>query len=98
VSDLSERRAVHYLSVQLIGTKSNRDGLGAVVRVKAGGKTYVKRHDGQSGYLSQSAGPLYFGLGEATAIDSIHIRWPSGRSQTLSGPIEANRVLKIREE
>jgi hypothetical protein len=72
LSDLSDRlKTLHYLKVQLRGTQSNRDGLGALVRVHAGDQTYTKVHDGQSGYLAQSLIPLYFGLGAAAAVDSI---------------------------
>jgi cytochrome oxidase Cu insertion factor (SCO1/SenC/PrrC family) len=98
VSDLSTRRTVNQLSIRLIGTKSNRDGLGAVVQVRAGTRTYTQRNDGRSGYLSQSAMPLYFGLDDATRVDEIVVRWPSGATQTIAGPLEANRTLDIREE
>jgi hypothetical protein len=57
----------------------------------------VKVHDGQSGYLSQSIYPLYFGLGEAKAVDQIEVVWPSGQRQVLAGPIPANQLLKIKE-
>ena len=63
VSNLSERQPIHWLKVKLTGTASNRDGLGATVRVIAGGRTLTKYNDGKSGYLSQSSLPLYFGLG-----------------------------------
>ncbi len=59
----ARRRGVRYLEVKLTGTTSNRDGLGAVVKVTAGGTTYTKVMDGNSGYLSHSLYPLYFGLG-----------------------------------
>ncbi len=67
VSNLTEKTRVHYLAVKLIGTTSNRDGLGAVVKVTAGGMTYTKVIDGNSGYLSHSLYPLYFGLGSPQA-------------------------------
>ena len=72
-------------------------GLGAVVTVLAGGGSCRKVNDGKSGYLSQSAGPLYFGLGFAPKVDAIEVRWPSGRSQRLDGPIGVNRGLVVRE-
>ena len=67
VSNLSEKTQVHYVEVKLTGTTSNRDGLGAIVKVTAGGTTYTKVLDGNSGYLSHSVYPLYFGLGAAAA-------------------------------
>lgn len=53
----------------LEGTGSNRNGLGATVRVRAGGQTYTKYNDGKSGYLAQSVLLLYFGLGDAEKVD-----------------------------
>jgi hypothetical protein len=97
VSNLSEKRPIHWLKVKLSGIQSNRDGLGAKVVLKAGGSTYTKVHDGQSGYLSQSQIPLYFGLNEATQVDEIVVRWPSGKKQVVAGPIESNRLIGITE-
>lgn len=98
LSDLSQRRAeLRYLEVILVGKASNRDGLGAVVEVKAGDQVYTQVQDGQSGYLSQSAGGLYFGLGMATAVDRLTVRWPSGQVQTLDGPIPTNQRLTAEE-
>ena len=54
VSDLAARRKIHFLKVRLIGTASNRDGLGATVRVVAGGRTYTHYRDGKSGYLRKA--------------------------------------------
>ena len=98
ISNLSERRQIHWLKIKLIGTVSNRDGLGATVRLTAGDRTYMKYHDGKSGYLSQSSLPLYFGLGEATQVDRIEVDWPSGIKQVVPGPIRANDLLPITEK
>jgi hypothetical protein len=98
VSNLTERTRVRFLKVRLQGTASNRDGLGARVQVRAGGRTYTRVHDGQSGYLSQSRDLLYFGLGGAERVDRIDVRWPSGRTQTLTEGIGVDRLLEIREE
>ena len=98
VSNLSERREVRFLEVTLRGTASNRNGLGAVVRVTAGGRTYTKLNDGKSGYLSQSLAPLYFGLGDSGEVDGIEVAWPSGRTQTVAGPIAANSRIEVTEE
>ena len=87
LSNLSETRALHWLSVRLQGTKSNRQGLGAVVTVTLpDGRTMVRRADGQSGYLSHSDLPLYFGLDAADAATAISVRWPSGVVQRVDGP------------
>ncbi len=97
VSNLSERRRIHWLKVKLVGTASNRDGLGATVRVTAGGRTLMKYHDGKSGYLSQSSLPLYFGLGDAQKVDRVEVDWPSGRKQVVTRNLRANEVLQITE-
>jgi hypothetical protein len=97
VSDLAERRTVHWLKIRLVGTKSNRDGLGALVRVHAGGRVQTRAHDGKSGYLSQSAMPLYVGLGEAKAIERIEVLWPSGTRQVLEKDLPVDALLEIRE-
>ena len=102
ISNLSDKKQIHYLKIKLIGTVSNRDGLGATVKVHVarpdGPKIYTRYHDGKSGYLSQSSIPLYFGLGDATQIDRIDVRWPSGKRQTLAQNIPLNSVLTITEE
>jgi hypothetical protein len=97
VSDLSARRPIHWTAIVLSGTSSNRDGLGATVRVRAGGQTYTKVNDGKSGYLSQSALPLYFGLGEADKIDQVEVDWPSGKKHVETQNLGLNRILKITE-
>jgi enediyne biosynthesis protein E4 len=97
VSDLAQRRAIHWLKVVLVGTRSNRNGLGATVRVRAAGQTYTKYNDGKSGYLSQSVLPLYFGLGEATKIDRVEVDWPSGQKQVLTKGLQENQVIRITE-
>jgi len=97
VSNLSERRPIHWLKVKLVGTASNRDGLGATVRVTAGGRTLTKYNDGKSGYLSQSSLPQYFGLGDARTVDRVEVDWPSGRKQAVTQGLRANEVLRIDE-
>ncbi|MBZ0266867.1 FG-GAP-like repeat-containing protein [bacterium] len=98
VSDLSERDGdLTYLKVDLIGARSNREGLGASVRVKTGRRMHVQVQDGKSGYLAQSSMPLYFGLDGAKRVDGIHVTWPSGTEQDVAGPIDVNQVLEIRE-
>lgn len=97
VSDLAQKRPIHYLKIRLVGRRSNRNGLGATVRVTAGGMTQIQWMDGKSGYLSHSILPLYFGLGDAAAVDRIEVDWPSGVRQTLAGPIAANRQIDVVE-
>jgi len=97
VSDLAQRRPIHWLQIALAGAASNRGGLGATVRLRAGGHAYTKYNDGKSGYLSQSALPLYFGLGDAEKIDAVEVDWPSGRKQVVTEGLEINRTLRIAE-
>ncbi len=97
VSDLAQRQQIHWLKIALEGTSSNRNGLGATVRVHAGGQTYTKYADGKSGYLAQSVLPLYFGLGDAAKVDSIEVRWPSGKRQQITAGLEENQTLRITE-
>ena len=97
ISDLAQRRKVSFLKVNLVGSKSNRNGLGAQVTVFAGNLKITKTQDGKSGYLSQSALPLYFGLGDAKKVDSIEVLWPSGHKQTVSHT-ELNATSLIVED
>jgi len=98
VSNLSEQQKdLHYIRIHLRGTKSNRSGLGAVVRVKTAKATYTQVHDGKSGYLSQSLYPLYFGLGTESGIEHIEVTWPSGTKQILDAPAVSDQILEIKE-
>jgi len=99
ISNLSEQnKSLHFLKIVLEGKQSNRDGLGAAVRVRAGSDTLMKVNDGKSGYLSHSRMPLYFGLGEHEAVDSIEVTWPSGKTQSVAAPIEMNSTIVVQEE
>jgi hypothetical protein len=97
ISNLTEKRKIHFLKIKLTGTKSNRDALGATVRVKAGGRTFTQYNDGKSGYLSQSSLPLYFGLADAMSVDAVEVTWPSGQKQTVSSGVTINQQLAITE-
>ncbi|MGH9465320.1 MAG: CRTAC1 family protein [Thermoanaerobaculia bacterium] len=98
VSDLAERRPIHWLKLRLVGSASNRDALGAEVRLEAGDLVQTQVHDGSSGYLSHSVLPLYFGLGDLTTVDRIVVRWPTGRTQELGPGIAVDRLLEIVEQ
>ena len=97
VSNLSGKRQLRWLKVALKGNKSNRDALGAIVKVQAGAKSYTQYHDGKSGYLGQSSAPLYFGLGEAQKVNRIEVTWPGGRKQNVDSVDGINRLLTIQE-
>jgi hypothetical protein len=84
------------LRVKLVGTKSNRNGIGAVVRVNAGGdKQWLMMKSGSS-YLSQSELVLTFGLGSKTKADSVEVQWPSGQVDKLAN-LDARQTVTIQE-
>ncbi len=85
--------AGHWIVFKLRGTKSNRDGIGAVVRI--GKQTNVMTTS--SGYASSSHSGVHFGLGAMDTVGRVEIAWPSGRKQTLEN-VKADRVVAVREE
>lgn len=85
----------NWIELKLIGTQSNRDAIGARVRVEAGGLTQIREVDGGNGYAGESTRRVHFGLGSATKIDRLEIKWPSGRTQQVTVPL--NRVSYIEE-
>lgn len=74
----------HWLKVHLTGTVSNRDGFGALVRVFAGGRSWIREIDGGSSHMSQHSSVAHFGLGDITQIDSMLVAWPGGNTQSFS--------------
>ena len=86
----------NWLLVRLVGTQSNRDGIGARARLRYGDQTQVKEVDSGSSYLSQNDLRLHFGLGDATAVDELQVTWPSGLVQTIRD-LPTNKVLVVRE-
>jgi enediyne biosynthesis protein E4 len=97
VSNLAQRQSIHWLQIALVGSASNRNGLGAAVHVVSGSRVLSQWNDGKSGYLSQSVLPLYFGLGDATSVDRVEVDWPSGRKQVVNEAIRVNSTLRITE-
>ena len=86
----------HKLRVKLIGTKSNRDAIGAVVKVAAGSVTQSRMVKTGSSYLSQSELPLIFGLSQNSAADELEIRWPSGLVEKFKN-MKANQSITVQE-
>ena len=86
----------HSLRVKLVGSKSNRDGIGAVVRVTAGGDKQWQMLRSGSGYLSQSELVLTFGLGSQTKVDALEVQWPSGQTDKLANVI-GDETITIQE-
>ena len=88
--------AGHWLDIQLEGTRSNRDGIGAVVKVVSPGGTQFNHRTTSVGYASSSDGPVHFGLGKDATATLIEIQWPSGTLQTLQN-VAADRILHVTE-
>jgi hypothetical protein len=85
----------HWLAIKTIGTKSNRDGIGARITVKLGPRTLVDEVRSGSSYDSNNDMRVHFGLGAATKIDWIQIRWPSGRIERFEDlPVDKIHELK----
>ncbi|MBO0798142.1 MAG: CRTAC1 family protein, partial [Blastocatellia bacterium] len=89
--------AGHWIKLKLIGTKSNRNAVGARVTLKAGGLTQIDEVHAGDSYLSHSDWRLHFGLGNATTVDEITIKWPSGKMEKMN-KIAADRVVTITEK
>jgi hypothetical protein len=86
----------NYVAFKLTGTKSNRDAIGAVVRLWVGKTVMIRQVNPAGGYLSQSSRVLHFGLGDQSKVDRIEIRWPRGIVQTVENPA-INTLNQIRE-
>jgi hypothetical protein len=86
----------HWLTIQLVGTRSNRDGIGARVRVKTRGGTQELERTGGGSYLSSSDPRLHFGLGNAASVDELEVLWPSGARHMLK-QVKADQILKMIE-
>ncbi len=86
----------HSLRVKLAGTKSNRDGIGAVVKLAAGGDVQTKTLVSGSSYLSSSELVLTFGLAGHSRADTIEVRWPSGQVDTLKN-VAADQIVTVKE-
>ena len=86
----------NWILIKLVGTKSNRDAIGAQVRVRTNGHQQLQEVRSGGGYISQSDFRLHFGIGSATKVDQLEIRWPSGLVEKLED-IPANQILTVKE-
>ena len=84
------------LRIKLSGTKSDRDGIGAIVKLTAGGETQSQMLRSGSSYLSASELALTFGLGHNEKADTLEIRWPSGQLDRLSS-VSAGQTISVTE-
>lgn len=86
----------NWLAVELRGTKSNRDGVGAVVRIEAASDKQMQIVSAGSGYASQASERLYFGLGDKSQADAMTVRWPSGLVERFEN-LKAKQLVRISE-
>ena len=86
----------NWLTLELRGKKSNRDAIGAQLKLTAGGRTQHNHVSASVGYASSSQKAVHFGLGDARVAERIEIRWPSGQVQVLEG-VKANQRMLVEE-
>ena len=86
----------HFVNFKLVGTKSNRDGMGARVKVVAGRLSEIREIAGGGSYLSQSDLRANFGLGKTRRMESVEVTWPSGQRQLFRN-VEADKFYLIEE-
>ena len=86
----------HSILVQTVGTRSNRDGIGAKVTVAAGGLTEYDEVRSGGSYLSSSDLRLHFGVGAATKIDRLEVSWPSGQKDAATN-LSVDRIFVVKE-
>jgi hypothetical protein len=88
--------ANNWLSVQLVGTKSNRDGIGASLKLTSDGFVQVEQAKGGMSYMSASDPRIHFGLGKRAKIASLEITWPSGQIDRLTN-VPTNQIITVKE-
>ena len=88
--------ANHWLSVQLIGTKSNRDGIGSSLKLTSPGFVQVEQAKGGMSYMSANDPRIHFGLGKRTKIESLEITWPSGQVDRLTN-LPIDQIIAVKE-
>ncbi|MGA2416253.1 MAG: CRTAC1 family protein, partial [Candidatus Sulfotelmatobacter sp.] len=88
--------ANHFLEVLLIGTKSNRDAIGASLKLTSEGFVHVEQSKGGMSYMSASDPRVFFGLGKRTKIESLEITWPSGRIEKLTN-LPVDQIIAVKE-
>ncbi len=86
----------HWLGLKLVGTGANRDAYGALVTLEIGNRKIVRHCHADGSYMSSSDARVHFGLGDATKIDRLTVRWPSGRLQTIPKP-SLDRYTTVQE-
>ena len=88
--------ANHWVEILLIGTKSNRDGIGSILKLTAGDLVRIDQSKGGTSYMSASDPRIHFGLGKRTKIDSLAITWPSGQVDRLTN-VPVDSIVAVKE-
>ena len=86
----------HWLEVLLIGTRSNRDGIGSSLKLTSEGFVHVEQAKGGMSYMSASDPRILFGLGRRTKIESLEITWPSGQVDRVTN-VPIDRIIAVKE-
>ncbi len=86
----------NWIMIKLVGTKSNRDGIGARIKMVSGGIVQTAVRKSTTGYLSSSDPRIHFGLAKNDKADKIEIKWPSGKTQVLED-VKANQIITVQE-
>ncbi len=86
----------NWLMLDLKGTTSNREGIGARIKLTSGGKIQIAQKKTTTGYLSQNDPRIHFGLAANDIVERIEIKWPSGKVQILEN-VKANQILEVKE-
>jgi hypothetical protein len=94
--NVTKPAGTHWVTLDLVGSASNRDGIGARVTCKLGNASIVREVCSAGSYCCSHDYRVHVGLGDAGVVDSIEVRWPGGRVQTLEG-VKGNQVVTVRE-
>jgi hypothetical protein len=90
------RSSNHWIGLRTLGTKSNRDGIGARITMRAGTRTLVDEVRSGGSYISNNDIRVHFGLGSLAKVDWVQIRWPSGLSERFTN-VAADTIHTLKE-
>jgi hypothetical protein len=90
------RNGNHWIGIQTVGVKSNRDGIGAKIRVKAGTRVLVDEVRSGSSYISNNDQRVHFGLGKTEKVEWVEVRWPSGLTESFRD-IGIDKIVTLKE-
>ncbi len=90
------RNGNHWIGIQTVGVKSNRDGIGAKIRVKAGTRVLVDEVRSGSSYISNNDRRVHFGLGKSEKVEWVEVRWPSGLTESF-GDVGIDKIVTLKE-